>query len=173
MDALGQRIAELFRNDLQLLPETIKALPTYGTLFCQDADWRTLKLFQGHEIDFNKSGENERIDLVYEVGLCDTPINIYVLFEGDNDVQKAADRLVSCNYATVLPQMIELHRMGLLIMIYYGENSLILPENDLLLKMGEDFAEHPLYKCKYINKCPFNVINLQETPVAQSLGLLA
>ena len=176
MDALGQRIAELFRDDLQLLPAAIKTWSKDGektgeALHCA-ADWRTLKLFDGHEIDFSKSGEDKRVDLVYEVGLGDTPMNIHVLFEGNNDIHKAGGRLASCNYGTVIPQMIELRRLTLMLMIYYGEGRLNLPANDLLLDMGEDFAESPLYKCKYVNRCPFNVINLRETPVAQTLGLL-
>ena len=177
MDTLGQRIAGLFRDDLQLLPEAIKAWSKdgkkKGELFHRIADWRTLKLFHKHEVDFSKSGEDRRVDLVYEIGLSDKPMNIYVLFEGDNDIQKAAERLVSCNYGAVLPQMFELRRIGILMMLYYGEGTLSLPANDLLLDLGEDFAEHPLYKCKYVNRCPFNVVNLRETPVAQTLGLLA
>ena len=171
MDALGQRIAEIFRDDLQFLPEAIKSWPTNGGLFHSVFDWRTLKLFPGHEIDFSKSGRDEQVDLVYEVGIGDVPTNISVLFEGDNDPQKAGNRLSSCHYRAVLPQMIKLHRLGLLVMIYYGAGTLALPADDLLLDIGEDFAEHPLYKCKYVNRCPFNVINLRSTPLAQSLGL--
>ena len=176
MDTLGQRIAELFRDDLQLLPEAIKAWSKdgkkIGEALHQVADWRTLKLFHGHEIDFSKSGEDERVDLVYEVGVGDKPMNISVLFEGNNDIHKAAERLVFCNYGTVLPQMLKLRRAGFMMMLYYGEGRLNLPADDLLLDMGEDFAENPVYNFKFVPRCHFHVVNLRETSMAQTLGLL-